>query len=81
MRKSMAAGKAQGAYQLEYVTDPDRADVMEPVKPINYNLAYKDPLKFMDNILETSNKQTTLTNRKSNFVSKDEKKALVQEEK
>jgi len=54
---------------------------MEPVKPINYNLAYKDPLKFMDNILETSNKQTTLTNRKSSFVSKDEKKALVQEEK
>jgi hypothetical protein len=51
------------------VTDPNRADVMEPTKPINYKLAYKDPVAFMDEILETSNKQTTLTTmkRKSTF--------------
>merc|ERR1712166_594442 len=57
------------------------ADVMEPVKPIDYNLAYRDPVKFMDKILETSNKQTTLTKRKSGFISQNEKRALVQEEK
>ena len=73
MRKSMA----HKAHEIEYVVDPSRADVMQPSEPINYNLAYKNPVKFIDNILETSVEQTTLkTKKKTGFVSQSEKRAM-----
>jgi len=40
-----------GSYKLTYVTTPGRADVMEPGRELNYNLAYKDPVKFIDEVL------------------------------
>lgn len=35
-------------YKLTYVTNPERADVIEPGRELNYNLAYSNPVKFMD---------------------------------
>jgi len=52
-------------YKLTYVTNPDRADVIEPGSELNYNLAYKDPVKFIDQVLTKENVQTTLKTRKT----------------
>lgn len=62
-------------YKLTYVTNPDRADVIEPGSELNYNLAYKDPVKFIDQVLTKENVQTTLKTRKTGFASNEERKS------
>merc|ERR1711957_808038 len=56
-----------------YITKPGRADVMEPGRELNYNLAYKDPVKFIDQVLAKETQQTTLKDRKGGFENKEER--------
>jgi len=46
---------------------------MEPGKELNYNLAYSNPVKFIDEVLAKESLQTTLKNRKTSFCDKNEK--------
>jgi len=62
-----------GDYKLTYITKPGRADVMEPGRELNYNLAYKDPVKFIDQVLAKETQQTTLKDRKGGFENKEER--------
>jgi len=60
-------------YKLTYITKPGRADVMEPGRELNYNLAYKDPVKFIDEVLAKETQQTTLKEGKAGFGNREEK--------
>lgn len=40
------------AYKLHYTSSPDKSYVIEPKGgELNYNLAYKNPLKFYDQVM------------------------------
>ena len=40
-------------YNIEYTIDPKRSFVIEPKGgEIKYSLAFKDPLKFYDNVMK-----------------------------
>ena len=40
-------------YSLTYCTSPDKAYIIEPHEgELNYDLAYKNPAKFLDNFVE-----------------------------
>jgi hypothetical protein len=44
--------KASQAYKLHYTTSPDKSYVIEPRGgELDYNLAYKNPLKFYEQVM------------------------------
>jgi hypothetical protein len=61
-------------YQLTYCPSPDRAYVIEPKGgEIDYDMAYKNPLKFIDQVLAQDIQKHTVRQNKEQVASKDAK--------
>jgi hypothetical protein len=61
-------------YQLTYCPSPDRAYVIEPAGgELDYDLAYKNPLKFIDSVLAQDIRKHTVRQNKEQMAKKQEK--------